>query len=475
MSTRKKSNVKHSVSQDVDGVDAVKPKKTVRFAKTATKKLPRAPTSSSGAASEEAGLGSHGAVVNSSHQRHGDARVLPGQMVVHGKRCGGVMGTGGVNASCVDVDAKTAVKGDVIAATRVVGKKMASTAGVGNSSRDATGAHGGDAEVEEDSILFDDMDTSAAPMAPLGPSKALSAARHVEDSRVSMYRACVTLAQLLGCDDATLKAHAVDFHGWKTTEVPSQRFRIVPCRGFNITHVLETPVSGLDETARDAHTQTLLDLLDNSAIASRIEDMDSCHIDSSRTLHPSGMIQILMRATVCHDSRVYKANSVAQAMGLPDGTKLVVLFADRTGIDAVRNAQACAIDCCAQYCILLTRDKLTPPSAKAVEITRVGCRAYDASIPDAKKPSMFHFMLSELQGNICRMTTQPLVVMPLCHTRATRVRTRFGNAEFKVIFVDDAYAKAQGFEVGMVIAALEVFGRNQPEWSYFEVKPRILK
>jgi hypothetical protein len=106
---------------------------------------------------------------------------------------------------------------------------------------------------------------------------------------------------------------------------------------------------------------------------------------------------------------------------------------------------------------------------KAIEATRAASTREGGE----DTPLLSHFMLSELQGNICRMHIQPLRVFPLTPTQACRLKQRFADCEFKVIFSEDAYAKALGLECGMTLAALETFGRNQPEWSFFSVKQKV--
>jgi hypothetical protein len=148
--------------------------------------------------------------------------------------------------------------------------------------------------------------------------------------------------------------------------------------------------------------------------------------------------------------------STAWANALAPGTRLGVVAVGQGNVEAVRDVLEKMVYHRWQTVLLVSRMPLTAYSAKELAVKT-----------PAGKTSQ-HFKYVDLQAAIVDHCMVPRHA-PLDATMAARVRAKFAGGQFPRLLTSDSMVQFLGMPVGSIISVREVFGREQPVTTHFEV------
>ena len=250
-----------------------------------------------------------------------------------------------------------------------------------------------------------DEDGSGA-MADAAPAAALALAQEQENARVTLYRCMRTVLRML------------EVRGYVVTEVGGQA--VVPAT---------EGVGGI--TAAIA-------LLEPYRSKTRAEAAEEQR-------------EVIIQAEVAARPPRY---STAWATALPPGSKLGVVALGHGNVEAVRDVLD-QLDAW-QTVLVVSRLPLTAYSAKELLL----------KTPPGKVSQ--HFKYVDLQAAIVDHGMVPRHA-PLNAVMAERVRQTYAGGHFPRLLLTDAMVQFLGMPLGAIISVREVFGREQPVTTYFEV------
>ena len=146
--------------------------------------------------------------------------------------------------------------------------------------------------------------------------------------------------------------------------------------------------------------------------------------------------------------------STAWALALPPGAKLGVVALGHGNVEAVRDVLEQLSDW--HSVLVVSRVPLTAYSSKELALKT-----------PADKVSQ-HFKYVDLQAAIADHCMVPRHA-PLNAMMAARIRTQYAGGKFPRLLLTDSMVQFLGMPVSSVISVREVFGREQPVTTYFEV------
>lgn len=148
--------------------------------------------------------------------------------------------------------------------------------------------------------------------------------------------------------------------------------------------------------------------------------------------------------------------STAWANALAPGTRLGVVAVGQGNVEAVRDVLDKMVSNRWQTVLLVSRMPLTAYSAKELA----------AKTPSGKASQ--HFKYVDLQAAIVDHCMVPRHA-PLDASMAARVRSKFAGGQFPRLLASDSMVQFLGMPIGSIVSVREVFGREQPVTTHFEV------
>jgi hypothetical protein len=264
-----------------------------------------------------------------------------------------------------------------------------------------------------------DEDGSGA-AADAAPAAALALAQEQENARVTLYRCMRTVLRML------------EVRGYVITHVGRQA--VVPA--------VEAGSEGLE--AESAATIT-------AAVRAAAIALLEPYRSKTRAEAAEEQREVIIQAEVAARPPRY---STAWATALPPGAKLGVVALGHGNVEAVRDVLD-QLDAW-QTVLVVSRLPLTAYSAKELLL----------KTPPGKVSQ--HFKYVDLQAAIVDHGMVPRHA-PLNAAMAARIRAQYAGGHFPRLLLTDAMVQFLGMPLGAVISVREVFGREQPVTTYFEV------
>jgi DNA-directed RNA polymerase subunit H (RpoH/RPB5) len=205
--------------------------------------------------------------------------------------------------------------------------------------------------------------------------------------------------------------------------------RLIAARGFDITVIGGVPVTTPGSTA----------------VADQLEVFRS----EARAVTAEEGHEVVMEAVV-HTPAAY---TTAWANSWAPGTRLIVVVIDQGNMNTIQEITDGVAAMGVQTAILMSRKDLTAYSKKFLTDT-------DSCIE--------YFQYADVQAAICDHSLVPKH-MVLNASMAATVRGRYVGGKFPRLLSYDPMVRFLGLKLGAVVAVREVFGREQPEMTYFEV------
>jgi DNA-directed RNA polymerase subunit H (RpoH/RPB5) len=245
-----------------------------------------------------------------------------------------------------------------------------------------------------------------------GPSLAVAAASQVEDTRITLFRACASLQHMLA-----LRGYGVTRAGETSFDAP------LPPEHADVTGALS--VFRAHERAADAESSSEV-LIEAEMPAAPPAETTAAAVVTAETPASARRVTVFV---LCN-GKVETIRSVQEHLN-----------SEQRGVG-----------------IILTRGALTSYA-----------RTYLAShTGPACTPHIQHFLLEDLQGCIAKHCLVPRHV-PLTPAEVARVRTRFGAGKLPQLQTTDPMVRFLGLQHGHMVSVWETYGREQPVQTIFEV------
>lgn len=210
--------------------------------------------------------------------------------------------------------------------------------------------------------------------------------------------------------------------------------RMLDVRGYTLTHIGDAEVERGDSDASARHA------LEEFKSKGRVETAERGK-------------EVIMRAEV---SAAPARFSTAWACGLKAGSTLGVIAVDQGNVDTVRKILEIMKKNGFHTIILVSRHPLTAFSRKEIS----------DSIPTWEV--LQHYKYVDLQAAIVDHVMVPRHA-PLNDVMAKRVTERYAAGKLHRLLLSDPMVQFLGLPLGTIVAVREVFGREQPVVTYFEV------